>query len=263
MAAPGTVFLMYHELELPGRRLVQSEPGYVRYILHEATFRAQIGWLRGGGWRGLNVGEALPPAVENSSEKSVVITFDDGCETDLLAAAPILQEAGFHATFYVTAGFVGKLGYMSAAQLRELNSAGFEIGCHSMTHAYLNDLAPQQLRVEIADARAKLEDMTGGRVEHFSCPGGRYDERVMALARQSGFRSLATSHAHANGPMTDPFRLGRVAVLRNTSQTAFQQICTRESLWKIRLSDSVRDAARKMLGNRLYDRLRTAMLRQS
>jgi len=33
MAASPIVFLMYHELELPGRKLSQSEPGYVRYIL--------------------------------------------------------------------------------------------------------------------------------------------------------------------------------------------------------------------------------------
>ena len=46
MASPGIVFLMYHELELPGRQLIQSEPGYMRYILREAIFRAQIDWLR-------------------------------------------------------------------------------------------------------------------------------------------------------------------------------------------------------------------------
>jgi peptidoglycan/xylan/chitin deacetylase (PgdA/CDA1 family) len=259
MASSGIVFLMYHELEVPGRALVQSEPGYVRYILRESTFRAQIDWLRKNDWRGLSVSEILrtPP-----NGKSVVITFDDGCETDSLYAAPILCKAGFHATFYVTAGFLNQTGYMSTAQLRTLHSSGFEIGCHSMTHAYLNDLSPQQLQVEIVDARAKLEDIIGGKVEHFSCPGGRYNDRVIATVQQAGYCSLATSHAHTNLVSDDPFQLGRVAIMRDTSQAKFEKICTGESLWQMRMSESVRMSARKLLGNAFYDRVRTSLLRQ-
>lgn len=262
MAPPGVVFLMYHELESPGRPLVQSEPGYIRYVLREATSRSQIAWLRKNGWRGVSVGDALGAAASVAPlEKSVAITFDDGCETDLIVAAPILHDAGFHATFYVTVGFVGKPGYMSAAQLRELNSSGSEIGCHSMTHAYLDDLDPQRMRVEIIDARSRLEDMIGRKVEHFSCPGGRYSEQAVGIARQAGYRSLATSGVYANQPSTDPFRLGRVAIMRDTSQTEFEQICTGESLWRMRLSESVKTSVRKALGNTFYDRVRTAILR--
>jgi peptidoglycan/xylan/chitin deacetylase (PgdA/CDA1 family) len=258
MASPGIVFLMYHELELAGRPLVQSEPGYERYILREATFRSQIDWLRKNGWRGLNVSEAL----SSTAEKSVAITFDDGCETDLLAAAPILREAGFYSTFYVTAGFLGQPGYLSTAQLRELSFSGFEIGCHSMTHAYLNDLDLQRLHSEIVTARSKLEDVIGSKVEHFSCPGGRYNETTLALAKQAGYRSFATSRAYPNRPSSDQFRLGRVAVMRDTAQPAFEKICAGQNLWRIRLSESLRTSVRKTIGNAIYDRVRTAVLRQ-
>jgi peptidoglycan/xylan/chitin deacetylase (PgdA/CDA1 family) len=258
MALPGIVFLMYHELELSGRPLIQSEPGYVRYILREDTFRSQIDWLRKNDWRGLNVSEAL----RSTAEKSVAITFDDGSETDLLAAAPILREAGFHATFYVTAGFLGQPGYLSTAQLRELSSSGLEIGCHSMTHAYLNDLDPNEMHSEIVAARLKLEDVTGGTVEHFSCPGGRYNDAAVELAKQAGYRSFATSRAYPNRRSTDPFRLGRVAIMRDTNQPAFEKICTGKNLWKIRLGESLRTSVKKTIGNAMYDRIRTAVLGQ-
>jgi peptidoglycan/xylan/chitin deacetylase (PgdA/CDA1 family) len=257
MAEPGTVFLMYHELELAGRPLCQSEPGYVRYILPEELFRSQMMWLAQGQWRGLSVSEAL----EYPSANSVAITFDDGSETDLISAAPILKENGFRATFYVTAGFVGKQGYLSPAQLRELRQSGFEIGCHSMTHAYLDDLDAAGLRVEIVDAAKKLEQMIGEKVLHFSCPGGRFDERSLNLAREAGYRSFANSRTHANASGSDPYRLGRVAVLRGTDQTKFQSICTGQALWRIRSSDRVRDAAKRALGNTVYDRLRALMLK--
>lgn len=258
MASPGIVFLMYHELELPGRALVQSEPGYVRYIVREAAFRSQIGWLYKNGWRGLSVGEAL----NSPADKSVAITFDDGCETDLIAAAPILHEAGFNATFYVVAGHLDHPGYLSGTQLRELSSAGFEIGCHSMTHAYLNDLSPQQLRTEIVDARSKLEDIIGRKVEHFSCPGGRYSKQAVALAQRAGYVSFATSRAHSNHSGTDRFCLGRVAVMRETTQAQFANICRGKNLWKIRLGDSIRTSVRTIIGNSFYDHIRAAMLRR-
>jgi len=251
------VFLMYHELELPRRALAQAEPGYVRYVLAETAFREQIDWLRKNGWRGLNVGEAL----SYPAQQSVAITFDDGCQTDLIAAAPILLDAGFHATFYITAGFLDKPGYLSTAQLHQLSSLGFQIGCHSMTHPYLNDLGPEDLHREIVEARSRLQDVTGSVVEHFSCPGGRYDDRTVALVKQAGYLSLATSRTSANSFSTDPFSLGRVAVMRATGLAAFEQICTGEALWKMRLAESVRGSTRKILGNVLYDRMRAALLK--
>jgi len=258
MAQPGIVFLMYHELELTERNLCQSQPGYVRYILSQESFRSQMSWLVQNGWRGLSVGQALGFPSGNS----VAITFDDGCETDLITAAPLLKENGLNATFYVTAGFVGNPGYMSSAQLRQLQALGFEIGCHSMTHAYLDDLDGSALRSEIVDAGKKLEDTIGGRVEHFSCPGGRYNHRTLRLVRQAGYRSLATSRSHANFPATNPYMLGRVAIMRDTGNATFSRVCSGTGLWKTRMGESARDAARKVLGNSLYDRFRGRLLGQ-
>jgi peptidoglycan/xylan/chitin deacetylase (PgdA/CDA1 family) len=256
MGGPGVVFLMYHELELPGRPLSQSDPGYARYIVPQTVFGSQLQWLRQNDWRGLSVGEALGYPCGNS----VAITFDDGCETDLIGAAPMLREHGCNATFYATVGFLGKAGHMSPAQLRQLSDLGFEIGCHSMTHAYLNDLDLPDLRREISDAGKELANIIGKRVDHFSCPGGRYDKRVLDIAREAGYRSLATSRAHANMPSTNPFMLGRVAITRKADLT-FPQICNGAGLWKMQVRESLRGAARLALGNALYDRFRTLLLR--
>jgi peptidoglycan/xylan/chitin deacetylase (PgdA/CDA1 family) len=258
MAPPSIVFLMYHELELPGRPLCQSDPGYVRYILMQASFQSQMDWLQHSDWRGLNVTEALNYPAGNS----VAITFDDGSETDLITAAPLLKERGLNATFYVTAGFLGKPGYLSPPQLRELSSLGFEIGCHSMTHAYLDDLDQPGLQREISDAGKILEDLIGKRVEHFSCPGGRYNAKVLAQAEEAGYRSCATSHARANSRFTSPFQLGRVAILRGFSRDYFEKICTGDALWNMRFAESTRGAAKKLVGNALYDRFRALVLRR-
>ncbi len=253
---------MYHELEIPGRPLCQSESGYSRYAVPEADFRAQIEWLRQAGWRGLSVSEAIALPQENAGEHGrVAVTFDDGCESDLIAAVPVLKEAGCSATFYVTVGFLGQRGYMNRTQLRELSTSGFEVGCHSMTHAYLTDLDDRGLQREIGQAKAQLEEMLGKPVEHFSCPGGRCDPRVIQVARRAGYRSVANSRIQANMPKTDSFALGRIAILRQTRLPTFQEICRGEGFWKVQLRDRLRNAAKQVLGNSLYDRSRALLLR--
>jgi len=251
------VFLMYHELESPRRSLCQSEAGYVRYIVSTSDFHSQMGLLQRQGWRGVSVGEA----VREFRAKSVAITFDDGCETDLLYAAPLLHEVNFGGTFYITTGFLGKPGYLNHSQLRELVGMGLEIGCHSMTHAYLTDLNDADLQREVAEAKTQLEQILGTTVEHFSCPGGRHDRRVSEAARKAGYQTVSTSRIQKNSRASDRFALGRVAVMRSASLATFEEICKGRKLWRMNLEVQARAATRKLLGNSIYDRLRSSILR--
>lgn len=257
MAEPSVVFLMYHELELPGRALCHAEPGYVRYVLQASDFRGQMEILKRKDWRGTSVGEA----VRQFSKNTAAITFDDGCETDLLAAAPILREFGFGATFFITTGWLGRPGFLSASQLRELASLGFEIGSHSLTHAHLTDLDHAALHREISGSKLELEQILGQPIEHFSCPGGSYNARVAQLARKAGYRTVCTSQVRVNTARTDTLALGRIAVTRHTPATEFWNICQAHGLWRAKLSAQLRDAVRNTLGNSAYNRLRKTMLR--
>jgi peptidoglycan/xylan/chitin deacetylase (PgdA/CDA1 family) len=250
------IFLMYHELQLHGRPLCQSEEGYVRYVVSEDMFRRQLSCLRHLGLHGISVTEALAFAAP----AGIAITFDDGCETDLVCVAPLLKQENFNATFYVTVGFVGRHGYLSVSQLLKLSNLGFEIGCHSMTHAFLTDLPSRKLHSEMVEAKQKLEQMIGRSVEHFSCPGGRFSRKVAEVARAAGYRSLATSHVGSNSPARDPFSLTRVPVMRGTSLATFERLCRGKGLWQLRVSDFARTAAKTMLGNSTYDKMRSALL---
>jgi peptidoglycan/xylan/chitin deacetylase (PgdA/CDA1 family) len=250
------VFLMYHELKITGRRLCQSEPGYARYVLQEADFRAQMDYLKGNAWQGLSVSQALAFPEGHC----VAVTFDDGCETDLLSAAPILRQACFNATFFITSGRLGTSGYLSPAQLKELSAQGFEIGCHSMTHPYLTDLDESGLRHEIVDSKTQLEQVIGQSVDHFSCPGGRCDQRVVTMARAAGYRTVSTSRIQANSRNTNVFALGRVAMLQDAPLSAFAAICAGSRLSRMRAQSAFRVAVRRILGNSLYDRVRATLL---
>jgi peptidoglycan/xylan/chitin deacetylase (PgdA/CDA1 family) len=167
----------------------------------------------------------------------------------------------FGGTFYITTGFLGKPGYLGHSQVRELAGIGFEIGCHSITHAYLTDLSETDLHREVADAKTQLEQILGTAVDHFSCPGGRHNRRVSWAARKAGYHTVATSRIQKNSGNSDLLALGRVAVMRSTSLATFEQICEGSCLWRMQLDVQLREATKKLLGNSMYDRLRAAVLR--
>ena len=254
MGSSGTAFLMYHELSLPGRSTCHAEPGYTRYVVSAADFWAQMKGLAEEGWRGVNVSKAV--AFEG---KNVCITFDDGCETDLIAAERV-KELGFGATSYITVEFLGKPGYLSFPQVRELRSLGFEIGCHSMTHPYLSDVDDAQLRRETAEAKERLEQIAGVRVDHYSCPGGRWDARVRRAVQEAKFQTMATSVTGLNFASTDRYALNRVAILDGTSSAEIFRICRGQGLLITRLKEKTRQATRRILGNKQYDAVRGLIL---
>jgi peptidoglycan/xylan/chitin deacetylase (PgdA/CDA1 family) len=248
---------MYHELEVPGRALAEEGPGYAVYCLPRDAFRAQMGALVEAGLRGTSLGDAHA----RGDARAVAITFDDGCESDWLEAAPILRDRGFGATFYVIAGSLGRRGYLTPAQLRELAAAGFEIGSHSLTHRMLTEVEPGELDDELAGSRARLEDAAGARVTHFACPHGRWSPVVAAAARRAGYGTVSTSEAGLNGPRTPDMRLRRIAVRRGADAAEVALLARGHGLWRRIARDAALDAGKRILGEGSYVALRERLTR--
>ena len=121
----------------------------------------------------------------------VVLSFDDG-EASQLAAAQELAAAGLPCTVYVTCEYLGRPGMLEVAQLRELATVpGVEIGSHSVRHVHLDVLRRAQIRTELRDSRARLEDLLGRAVEGVAYPHGAHDHRVLDEAVAAGYSSGA------------------------------------------------------------------------
>ena len=102
---------------------------------------------------------------------------------------------------------------LSAQQLRELAASPLiDIGAHSVTHAALPALAPEQQRDEIAQSKAQLEAMLGRAVQHFAYPFGDQSAETAVLLRQAGFLSSCTTEHGAVRAGADLFQLPRIAV---------------------------------------------------
>jgi peptidoglycan/xylan/chitin deacetylase (PgdA/CDA1 family) len=179
--------LTYHSLDDSGS-VISVAP---------AAFRAHMQSLRDKGFSGIALGRLLDGWEGRASlpARPVVLTFDDAFRNFAEAARPILDAARFGATVFAVAGRCGgtnewpgqlarvpRLPLLSAAELRELAAAGFEIGSHGLTHAALDGLPPAEAEREVVGSKRALEDSLGRSVELLAYPYGRSGAGVRALA---------------------------------------------------------------------------------
>jgi hypothetical protein len=84
-----------------------------------------------------------------------------------------------------------RVSYMSAEQLKELSDKGFEIGSHGMTHSlliadYMNE---EKVLNELQESKQWLEVITGKPTNAYCFPAGRYNSKIIELAKQVGYTS--------------------------------------------------------------------------
>lgn len=114
----------------------------------------------------------------------VTITWDDGFASQFKGAYPIHQKYSLPGTFYITSGFVDTDFYMTSDQIRILQQSGHEIGGHSMTHADLTTLTPQELEKELVASQQDLRTKFNAPVDHLASPFGKHNDAVVAKAKQ-------------------------------------------------------------------------------
>ena len=130
----------------------------------------------------------------------VHLTFDDGNVSDFEVALPELAKRGLRAEFFVLAGRLGRPGYLDAAHLREMVSAGMGIGLHGMDHRSWAKCDRDALEVEIDEARRQIESIIGRPVRRAACPFGAYNAPCLRKLKDSGFEVVYTSDEGVAGP---------------------------------------------------------------
>jgi peptidoglycan/xylan/chitin deacetylase (PgdA/CDA1 family) len=108
--------------------------------------------------------------------------------------------------------------YMTWDDARALQSAGVELGGHTVNHEILSRLDPAAARAEIEGSRAALSRELGITPRSFAYPFGRrwdWNDDSARIARETGWRSATTTHAGTNAMGEDPFRLKRVMIDEN------------------------------------------------
>jgi peptidoglycan/xylan/chitin deacetylase (PgdA/CDA1 family) len=214
--------LLYH-------RFVRSDADLARYpgtenifTITAPKFEEQMARLASRGYRSvgpdqvlafLAVGAVLP-------ERPIMITADDGWQSNIEIMLPVLQRHGFGCTIFVTTGADAwifkkfqRLDFrLTARDVRELRRNGISVGSHTVTHPYLIELKDEDIRREFMVSKTTLEDWTGEPCDYLSIPGNFYNRRIARIARECGYRAVFTANVGTVSPSADVFAVNRLIV---------------------------------------------------
>jgi len=218
----------YHRLysSAAGSPLVPSRKNF--YSVAAEDFRQHLAFLSRHRFRTLLIDEFLDsPSLADS--KDVMITFDDGNESDLTLALPLLQEFGFRAVFFICIEYVGQPGYLSWEQVKSLLAAGMSVQSHGLLHHDLTKVPTVELIDELTAARICLERNLDRDIRYLAIPGGLMDGRVCFAAQQAGYDVVCSSVPGVAHPGQ---RLPRIAIRHSTTQMNFEAMVLGSS-WNI------------------------------
>ena len=178
-----------------------------RLSVRPDRFRTQLRTLADRGYTGTTFTEAVAGRARG---RRVAVTFDDGYRSVLDLARPILDELGWPATLFAPTDYIGsdepmqwpgiddwvgtpherELLPLSWDDLRGLAGAGWEIGSHTRSHPHLTTLGDEELAAELVEAKSVCERELG-QCTSIAYPYGDVDARVIAAARDAGYRTGA------------------------------------------------------------------------
>ncbi|MDX1252618.1 MAG: polysaccharide deacetylase family protein [Gammaproteobacteria bacterium] len=182
-----------------------------RHGMRPCTIEDFVAWLSG---------------KKTLGDKTFLLTFDDGFYGVYEHAMPVLAQLGWPATVFLVSSLTGKRDVwcekenpsgrtyplLGRDHIEEMRKHGFSFHSHSRTHADLTKTTDQDLKDELCRAKTELEDLLGTDVPYLAYPYGRYDERVVAVAREAGYRAAFSVQPGFNRPGLDPYRIRRLDV---------------------------------------------------
>ena len=214
--------LMYHHLS---EDVTNSE------MVSPEQFEAQIRALSEAGYTGVSFDELQAYVLRGAPlpEKPVVITFDDGYESNYTLAYPILQKYGMKATIFAIGVSFGKDHYkdtdyaitphFGAAEAAEMAASGL-ISVQSHTYdmhqwppyesgsAVRENILPlpgegeeayvQALTEDFTRSRALLEDAAGQPVDVLAYPAGQYSTLAQVTLQSLGVHVTLSTNPGVN-----------------------------------------------------------------
>jgi peptidoglycan/xylan/chitin deacetylase (PgdA/CDA1 family) len=200
------------------------------------VFDAQMRWLADEGLAiSLSDLEAFVRGEGTVPEGAVLVTIDDGFQTVLDVAGPIMKKYGIPSIAYVSSDLVGRpsdLGpsdpYLDWEGVARLQDYGIVIGSHGHRHISLGEIGAQDLHIEAATSRELIEKRLGITVDSFAYPFGtqaHFNDVSRQVAMEAGYRTVFTAVHGSIVPGADLFGLPRVKVEGGETLWMFQQIC--------------------------------------
>lgn len=208
----GFPILEYHQIAN------ETDPISETYNVKPAEFSAQLDYLQEKGYTTITLQDFMrvKHGKGNLPAKPIILTFDDGYVDNYTEMLPILEAHNMKAVVYVITNEIGKPGYLTLEQIKDMQERGIEIGSHTADHLSLK-LLDKDLRLhEIRDSKIFLEWSGLETIYSFSYPNGAYDDEIIEMLKNEKYLTAVTGDVGLNNLETDQYLLKRVHIRKPT-----------------------------------------------
>jgi len=161
-------------------------------------------------------------------KKTVILTFDDAVKSHLSNVAPILNEYGFGATFFICRfnedwRSQHSSHLLTLDEIKQLADMGFEIGNHTINHPDLRTCSDAECQSELAGLNDYLQSGDIKQPVSFAYPGGPFADNAVPVLKLNGIKMARTTEPRAWDQQRDsPFQIPSFP-LQNDDELAFFQ----------------------------------------
>lgn len=142
---------------------------------------------------------------------AVMLTFDDNHRTQYDTAFPVMERYGVPGTVGVIHRAVDYATTMSLAEMRELQSAGWDMASHPQLERSFRQLSPEESRSAFRESKRWLVDEGFEDGARFLVwPFGKYDADAVETAARYHYLGFAGGGCPVGTGVTDPLLVSRV-----------------------------------------------------
>lgn len=204
--------LMYHNV-------CQSSSDCNKLTVSVQNLERQFQYLSDNNYKTFHFSEL--ENMKKVPEKSIILTFDDVTENQLIYALPLLKKYKLKASFFIPFQYIGKTDLwnkdagepeqkiMTAAQLKELPSDIIELGYHSYGHNKYEMLSPAEIENDFLKCEEEIKIHNLKVFSALAYPYGNYQREGIENAN---FKTLLNKNKMkfglkiGNRPNTFPFK---------------------------------------------------------
>ena len=133
--------------------------------------------------------------VDNTEEKVIYLTFDEGYENGYTTQIlDTLKEKGVKAAFFVTYDYCKN----SPDLVQRMIDEGHIVGNHSYTHPSFPDCSAREVEEEITMLHDYVKDNFNYEMTFFRFPKGEFSEKTLDIVKSLGYTSVFWSFAYAD-----------------------------------------------------------------
>jgi peptidoglycan/xylan/chitin deacetylase (PgdA/CDA1 family) len=149
----------------------------------------------------------------NIDKNYLLLTIDDAFESFYLNAWPILKSKEIPFILFVSSREIGKQGYMTWDNVRELIKSDFvTIGNHSHSHDYLIDWEDDKIKFDLETSIEIFKKKLGYSPEIFSYPFGEYSTNLKTIVSSLNFDFAFGQHSGVIDATKDFLELPRFPI---------------------------------------------------